>query len=352
MRQRTNGNYNQTSNAPASPAPAAHFGYAAQPARPQNQPQPQAAYTAASAQQAQVHNQPQPFAQQQIPAKSTVSPDLFEALNAEYINGQITRYDATNKVMDFSDMMVKAYSKDFANIHGTGGKDHAPNSGICLSLCDYSKGKGENAISVRIIIDVRKIDRLLSAAEAACNGCLGMTAQLSGIQHVATGHGMVIGWLQGNHPPSRNELIGLERTLNAGLSVLDTARKSEEPVWSFEVQKTNPYQTSLNNNREYAPCTMLSIQYIPSRRYAWNIRVLNCIAPIIRHKNGSCTCSPKEAIDKKEVNFPMTVDDFYDALADVSHYIRLWEYRMLPTVNAMCNERERRIAVKLKEKTN
>ena len=81
------------------------------------------------------------------------------------ISATITKTNGRNKVIDFRDNLVIANTKDYANIHGVGGKDHAPNSTIRCTICDYTKGKGENSVTVSANVAVDVINRLYFAAE-------------------------------------------------------------------------------------------------------------------------------------------------------------------------------------------
>ena len=61
--------------------------------------------------------------------------------NQDQISKQICKVHGKDKVIDFRDGLHYANYVDFANIHGVGGKKHAPNSTIQVVLCDYSKEK-------------------------------------------------------------------------------------------------------------------------------------------------------------------------------------------------------------------
>jgi hypothetical protein len=247
---------------------------------------------------------------------------------------------------------VKAKQQDYANIHGIGGKDHAPNSGIGLTLCDYSRGKGENSITVRYNIDVRDIDRLLCVVQAALTKTLGLTEQMKAVREFATANGVLIGWLQSNHQPSLQEIGGIQQTLCNGLMAQDPDNTNDRVLWHWEVQKNNPYPSACTwrDNVEYTPVTTVNFMYNPSKNYAWTIKVANYLAPINRQQNGASSHNNKGAIEKKEVMFPITTEDLYYALCDVSHYITLWENRMFRTIDAMCNEKERRAEAKRQQR--
>ena len=306
--------------------------------------------------------QPQPMQQMpaQHPANYQVPPSVATPKPVapapspndqnSFIDTKISKVNAKNKVLDFSDMLVKAYDADYAQVHGSGGKNHAPNSGICLTLCDYTKGTGDASVTVKFIVDVREIDRLMCAVGGSINGTLGLSEQLKAVKDFATANGMVIGWLQGQHQPTYQELAGLQQILCAGLTKQDPENQNDQVYWSYDVQKNNPYRTTWENGKEFTPVSTLSLQYIPSRRYPWLIKVSNFMAPISRQQNGATTHNAKEAVGKKEVMFPISTEALFTALADVSHYISLWEYRMYPTVNRMCSERERRAAEKRQQR--
>lgn len=341
-------------NPPAQPAATVNAPVPPAPANPQYVQQPPQ-YPPQQAQQAQRQYAPK----QAQPQPSMAAPTSYgneptapaASADGDFISGKITKLSSKNKAMDFTDRLVKANEDDYANVHGCGGKNHAPNSGISVNLCDYSKGTGSASVTVSYMLDVRQIDRLRNAVAAADTGTLGLAQQLKGIKDFATANGMVIGWLQSGHQPTYQELTGLQQILGNGLTAQDPEGKNDAPVWTYESQKNNPYRTTRQNGKEYAPVSALTVQYNPSRRYAWSIKVSNFMAPLIRQENGASSHNAKEAIDKKEVIFPLTTEAFACALADVAHYIDLWEFRMYPTINAKCTERERRMEAKRQQNT-
>jgi hypothetical protein len=348
--QQPSGQYNPASTAPQSPPQQ-------QPLQTQMQPpviqQPRQQMAPQQVQQpvAQPPVMPQPPHAQMQPAPNhyqqapNQSPSPFAAI--EYLDGKISKINGKDKVMDFSDALIKALPKDYANLHGCGGRDHAPNSGIRLTCCDFTKGTGASSVTTSVILDVRLCDKLLNVVGAAVNGTLGMAEQLRAVKEFAQANGMVIGWMQAGHPPAYEQLVQLQQMLCNGLMAQDPEGKSGNPVWSHSFQKNNPHKSAckLINGREFTPVSSLHLTYTPSRNYAWTIRVANFLAPINRQENGASSHNSKEAIEKKEVMISVTTDDLYEALCDVSHYIHTWEARMVPLVNAACNERDRRAAI-------
>lgn len=81
------------------------------------------------------------------------------------VSKTITKTNGKDKVIDFRDNLVVANTQDYANIHGVGGKAHAPNSTIRCTICDFTKGKGENSVTVSANIAVDVINRLYCVAE-------------------------------------------------------------------------------------------------------------------------------------------------------------------------------------------
>lgn len=272
------------------------------------------------------------------PAAQNRPAETPPAPNADFINSKIAVMDGKDKKLDFSDSLIMANPEDYANVHGIGGKGHAPNSAIALTLCDYSKGTGDKSVNVKVNLDVRYIDYLLCVVSGAVNGTLGLASQLRSVKDFATTNGILIGWLQSNHQPTMQELAGLQQTMCNGLVAQDPEGK--QPCWSDSFQKNNPYKTENRNSKEFAPVSIFSIAYDPTRNYPWTIKVTNCMAPLIRQANGATAHNAKEAVDKKEVVFSAKTQDLFESLSSVDHYIRLWERRMFSVINAQCQKRE------------
>ena len=272
--------------------------------------------------------------------------------NDEYINSTISRRSTDKVAMDFSDRLVKAYDDDYANIHGCGGKKHAPNSGIQLSICDFSKGRGSNAITVNAIIDVREVSYLFEAVKLAAFGLLGLRDQMKAVREFATVNGILIGWMQSNHQPTLQEIATLQQTICTGLMTQDPDNVDESKVaWKHSIQKANPWSTQRINGNEYAATTFVNVLYTPGKDYSWTLQVINCDAPLVRRQNGASFAKYSQAMNKKEAIFHMTTLDLFCALNDVEHYILLWENRMFRTVDDMCTKRERKAEAK-RQKSN
>lgn len=72
----------------------------------------------------------------------------------------IAKANARSKVIDFRDGLVPALMEDYAMIHGTGGKDHAPASVIKVTVCDYTAGTGDKSTTVTANISPDLCERL------------------------------------------------------------------------------------------------------------------------------------------------------------------------------------------------
>lgn len=239
----------------------------------QNQAYPQNQYSGASRQQPQQYQQnnsipsappagyqPPSAPVNQVPQNGNAhppqqnsAPKAPSAPGNDFINAKITWMDGKDKKLDFSDCLIKANPEDYANIHGCGGKGHAPNSSICLTLCDYSKGTGDKSVTVKVNLDVRYIDTLLSIAQAANSGMLGIANQLRGVKDFSTANGVVIGWLQSGHQPTMQELAGLQQTLCNGLVAQDPG--GQNAGWSDGFQKNSRCHFPLGNAKLTDPAT-------------------------------------------------------------------------------------------------
>lgn len=291
--------------------------------------------------------QPPPQPQKKLsPYKAKRQQQLYNAVREEHINTQIARIDGKNKVLDFSDGLVRADPKDYANIHGTGGHEHAPNSVIRVALTDYTN-KG-NSVYVTVNLDVYRVFELLSAVDAAARGNLGVASQMPVFADVATAHGMVLGWLQAGCVPPHQGLVAVEQLLAKSL----TALNPETPTWALPpILKTNPYTATKGaNGKKLTKVSSLNVQYFPNQNYQWHIRVTNFLAPLNEYESGAITFSGNGAIDKKEAIIFVTTSDLLEALNHVADYIAQWTDKTDGgTIATMHDEKESRREVRSQE---
>lgn len=263
---------------------------------------------------------------------------MSQAFNAEQLNTQIARIDGKNKILDFSDGLIRADPKDYANLHGTGGQNSAPNSVIRLALTDYSQGAGKSTY-VTANMDVYQIERLLAAVKMASCGMLGIGNQLDAVKAAATANGQLTGWLQSGHCPTYQELANLQQMLGQGLN----SKEADAPAWKMPtILKANPYGKKEINGVKHAPVSSLDVQYFPAKNYSWTIRIVNFLAPLNERQNGSINFDGKGAVEKKEAVISVTTADLMTELLRVDHFIWNWEAQLTKQTALMHEEKENR----------
>lgn len=83
----------------------------------------------------------------------------------EMISGIITKTNGADKVIDLRDGLVLAQRKDYAMLFGAGGKNHSANSIIRVTLCDFTRGKGDKSVTVNANLELDVISLLRAVAE-------------------------------------------------------------------------------------------------------------------------------------------------------------------------------------------
>lgn len=207
--------------------------------------------------------------------------------SSDHMSRKIWKINGNKKVIDFNSKLIMAKPEDYANVHGSGGKGHAPNSTIGVVLCDYTKGTGDKSVTVQFNMDVEDIT-LLSYAYMG----------------IAAGS------------PYRSPLLPYIR------------------------EKNNPYAQDKDG---FVPVSRIEIQYQPTRsdgsvsNYPWYIAISNYEAPLSKKESGATTHVGSQARNKKTAFINVSLADFGHALIAAERYIRLWEHRMIPVIDQACH---------------
>lgn len=294
-----------------------------------------------------------------------------------YISSKICKINAKDKVVDFSSKLSVAKVEDFANIHGCGGKEHAANSTIAVTICDYSKkGKGEQSVTAFYNLDAEIMEVLYQAAMDARLGKLTASStdlaaaatvalhelnrwEVSGSQQpvsiVPFGELTAVGTTLGNATKMNNPtallsasdhaLTDLRRWAgnrkqcpSAGVplreiyeiktALANALAQQDKPLFTYTTEKNNPYQ---KDSQGFVPVSKLYISYTPTRkngevsRYPWFIQIENFRAPLSTKATGASSHDASRAVDRKGVFINVSADDFAQAMVAVKRYIRVWE---------------------------
>lgn len=323
------------------------------------------------------------YAQTMQPTAPVAASSPAPAAPATYISSKIYKINGKNKVVDFSSRLTVANVEDYANVHGCGGKNHAPNSTIALTICDFSNGTGEKSVTASYNLDVEDMTLLYHAAidsrlhlltMPALNAMLqfvnGALASLEGWKNnapvvavpaneitlagttlsaaIQTGSAEKIGaagnavlnslrtWIAKNQHQqtvvSYQEIVGVQNALASVLNI------SQNPAFEYVREKNNPYR---KDSKGFVPVSKVYIAYSQFRkdgqesRYPWFIQIENFDAPLIVQKNGSSTHDAGKATNRKVININLSADDFAAAMVAVDRFVRLWEMaNALPNIRA------------------
>ena len=255
--------------------------------------------------------------------------------NQDQISKQICKVHGKDKVIDFRDGLHYANYVDFANIHGVGGKKHAPNSTIQVVLCDYSKGKGENSVNVRFRLEVEDIEILHEAARKAYFGELSGSLKRICAQVIERMRAWfcIASYPDGSRPVAESEIVQLGQMLRNAL---------EEQSFSYNSEKNNPYA----EDNGMVPVQRISITYNAlatdgqESRYPWMISIENFQAPIKKMENGASYHLSKQGTKRVSANIMMSKVDFLRSMIAVSRYIRNWEALYRDTMRKALAEHE------------
>ena len=303
-------------------------------------------------------------------------PPVQEPKANGYISSKICKINGKDKVVDFSSKLSAANVEDFANVHGCGGKGHAHNSTVAVTICDFSKGKGDKSVTASYNLDVEIMDLLYEAAMDARLGKLiashtgmicAVAAALSELQRwevfgqqtpvapVSVGEmtatGQALGGAVGRNDPgavsaaANATLSDLRRWVSAhkqapvsAVPLRDLSKvradlenalaTQDKPLFEYSTEKNNPYAKGQDG---FVPVSKLYICYTPFRkggepsRYPWFIQIENFRAPLNVKKNGATAHDASRAIERKSVSINVSADDFVFAMVAVRRYVELWE---------------------------
>lgn len=314
------------------------------------------------------HQAPGTAPQYQQPTP-TVNPAPDSAPTADtYISNKIYKINGKDKVLDFSSRCTAAKIEDYANVHGCGGKDHAPNSTVSLNLCDFTKGTGENSVTTSFNLDVEVVEILHRAALDAMVGKLngndaimgvatallndlsrweaayGQMAAVPSNDLVAAGTSLGNAVAQNAAAPAdvlhtlRQWLVQIKSAPACVVSVQEIANAKNalasalssfgKPAFEYTSEKNNPYAKDAAGN---VPVSKVYIAYTPTRadgqvsRYPWFVQIRNFKAPLTEKGNGATAHNSSKAFDDRTTSINLSAEDFACALVAVKRFVSVWE---------------------------
>lgn len=255
----------------------------------------------------------------------------YTGIVSESISRKICKVNAKDKVVDFTSKLNVAYVNDYAMIHGCGGKDHAGNSTIGITICDYTNGTGDNkSVTVKYSLDVKDISQLYEAAMFARLGILKPDASMN-ITWINTVERQINDWKR--YQPTQDGIYPIPRNaLNALFGTIQNAKAATNavvgtPCYIYQREKNNPY--AVQNG--LAPCSKVTISFSPYRKdgdlshYPWYISVENFDAPLNTSKSGASSHNSKQAVNKRSAFINLSCDDFCAVMTAIQRHVHQWE---------------------------
>jgi len=265
---------------------------------------------------------------------------------ANIIDRVIAKANGNMKVIDFRDNLVPGGENAYAMLHGIGGAKHAAKSTIKVTICDYSRGKGNNSVTVSANLTPEVTNYLYEVSKQALMpscGCVGSTIGTESVAtlqsaktQLANVYRLVASTKENKDAFDVDSLLSQLGTIGKGLAAVITDAKTESvstgPKLDYSQDRVNPYSVDANGT---APVARMLIARNGVRqdgsisRYPWMIRITNGNARLIKKENGSCTFDGKTFQKTNEAFINVSDMDMFSMLTKCQHFIAVWE-------NALC----------------
>lgn len=259
----------------------------------------------------------------------------------------IAKANGNQKVVDIRESLKPAGVDHYAAMHNGGGikTEGGFPSILTICLCDYSRGTGENSLTVSHNIEPWLAYQLYEVAKAASFDYVApptveaalveqhKSAQVSllssrsfyqfftsTLKTLSTGKGL-----------SEAVRVGMEQARNALAAPTNTinAKMTERKVsYKTSSEKVNAYKRGSDG---FAPVSLLSITLTPYRdngeiaRYPWTIKITNGEATVQQKPNGATTFLANTIRNKREAFIMLSNNDVFRMMQRATAFISCWE---------------------------
>lgn len=291
------------------------------------------------------------------------------------ISTVIAKVNGKNSVVDFRDKLSMARPEEYATMHQLGGKKQEGYSSVIeMVICDYTKGTGENSVTVSVNLE----PSVLYEWHEICKATLGETS-LATMKKVRKQGGQP--WetelVENEVSDLRKALCMIPKIASTGNSLMNGVRtlfrkivkgtiapgsgdaylelgkcfknahdELLSPVdwissltysrgvnYSYTQDKVNIYKEQPDG---YAPVSRLTVQHQCFRSkdgdtatYPWSLNIMNGEAIPDKKNTGAITWKPQTLRKEREAYIMVSDRDMFRMMTRVTHYIDCWE-------NAMC----------------
>lgn len=273
------------------------------------------------------------------------------------VNTVITSANGKSQVIDFRDGLVPTLPMHYASIHQQGGKKHSDGqqtypSVIKIYMCDFSRGTGENSITVTTNIDPtlpyewlevckRNVGSHLSLAGDSVSA---MKQNLVAAGNVAKSvHMLLNGLISGvadiirGKEPRENAIYLIGSTMKTARTALveQQAQQTEKMLnvsngldYSYVQDKVNVYKQGTDG---FAPVSRLTVTRQSFRpdgstaMYPWVFKIINGEAMVSVKNTGATTFQANTMRKSKEAFIRLSDRDMFRMMVRVTHFIDAWE---------------------------
>lgn len=265
------------------------------------------------------------------------------ANNTQTISDVIVKKAQKGKFVECINSLNLAYLEDYAMVHGAGGADHAPLSGISVAITDYgAKEKTGASTYVKANVPCFVFDQILTVCRKNVgnedNGLGGVYNSLAiitngigtflnegciALKRIITGKGA------SDKGPLADAGIVFRAALDAISSGGNVPRIKTFTDYTYHQDRVNMYKVDPKDG--FVSVTTLDIlrqQPTNDRQNPWMIKVTNFYAKEKKEPNGTSSYVANTIRDKKEAFIYVSDDDMYDLAFKVTHFINVWEQAM------------------------
>lgn len=278
----------------------------------------------------------------------------------------IAKANTKDKVIDFRDGLVRANDDDYAMMQGVGGQNHAPNSVIRITICDYSKGKGDSSVTVSANVTTDVIDIILNI----CRQNIGLAVSFEASAEAQDAGAMIGEALAKARSLIKGAKDAAQLTINTAdmIELGQMIAKANEAMGKKQLI-TRPQAVDFNLTQEkvnvhkkdgngYAPVSRFTVLRQTYRsngdksNYPWTFKITNGIAPVREQDTGATTFDAKAMKDIKEAYINVSDRDVYRMMYRVARYVEVWENTIcIPLIKAGIQQREANRAAYLARRT-
>lgn len=280
---------------------------------------------------------------------------------AESISDIIVRTDTKGKILDFRNNLILARKEHYAMMHGTGGKEFAPNSTIKVTVTDYSNGTGDKSTTVSANVSPDLIARILDVCRQNVGVSVvppssgkGSSSEPINPAKIEEAYKLALELFQkgAQGADKGSTVISKESLRNLGVLIAETKdaiaahngkSQSAQPSpsvqanasvdFSWQQERVNIYGDADKEGR--IPVSVLTIvrqQYRKNgdvSRLPWSAKITTFRAKPKAQENGTTAYDGNSKADVKEAYINISDDEMFRCCYRIERFIQVWE-------NAMC----------------